>query len=85
MSNETPEPAPNNTQEILDKIDAIRDEILEAIDDTAKEILTTIADLKAHQKNILEANQQKIWTDGIGGIVTELGTIKQTIEELKKP
>ena len=58
--------------ETNDKIDTVRDEILEAIDDSTKELAQLIQQVSAFQKNTLEPNQQKIWNDGVGTILSGL-------------
>jgi TRAP-type mannitol/chloroaromatic compound transport system substrate-binding protein len=75
----------NLLAETNEKIDTIRDEILEAIQDTEKELTAQIAQISAFQKNILEANQQKIWTDGIGTLITMLKEATEPKQEETPP
>ena len=71
--------------ELTDKIEVMRDELLEAILDSQKEVTALIAQVSAHQKNVLEPNQKTIYHDGIGKIVSILEDLTTNDQKKAEP
>ena len=68
-------------------IDKLREELLEVLEEQNETTEKALSEIAAFQKNILEPNQQKIWSDGIGELlkkvqaVLDLAEIEQDAEQ----